>query len=70
VHGRLSARYKVQEAEILNPGDLPMFLGNREDPAISNNTQCPQYGIIKQPLPQKFRESLNVSSDHSVARDP
>jgi hypothetical protein len=47
-----------------------MFLGNTVDPAISNNKQCPQYGIIKQPLPQTFKESLNVSSDHSVAQAP
>jgi hypothetical protein len=70
VHGSLSARYEEQEVEILNPGDLPKFLGNRVDPASSNNWKCPQYGIIKQPLPQKFKESLNVSSDHSVARAP
>jgi len=69
VHGSLSARYKEQEAEILNPGDLSKFLGNRVDPAISNNRQCPQYGVIKPP-PQKFKESLNVSLDHSVARAP
>jgi len=70
VHRSLLARYKEQEAEILNPGDMPKFLRNRVDPAISKNRQCPQYGIIKQPLPQKFKESLNVSSDHSVARAP
>jgi hypothetical protein len=43
MHISLSARYKEQEAEILNPGDLPTFLRNREDPAMSNNGQCPQY---------------------------
>jgi len=70
VHGSLSARYKEQKAETLDPGDVPMFLGNRVNTAISNNRQCPQYGIIKEPLPQKIKESLNVSSDHSVARAP
>jgi hypothetical protein len=70
VHGSLSARYKEQEAETLDPGDVPMFLGNRVNTAISNNRQCPQYGIIKEPMPQKTEESLIVSAYHSAARGP